>query len=166
MILRNALLLGIWAGLSCAGVLRRTAETATVTLAHPQATVLGNAKGSVESFNGVPYAEPPTGSRRLRPPQRLTRSLGVFDGTKSAASCPQFPASPESKDFLEKILGTVANLPLVQEISGQSEDCLTINVRRPAGVSSDAKLPVFYYIFGGGFMVGNRPSGMHLQTIY
>ncbi|KAL0947937.1 hypothetical protein HGRIS_010568 [Hohenbuehelia grisea] len=36
----------------------------------------------------------------------------------------------------------------------QSEDCLTINVFRPPGISSSSKLPVVVWIFGGGFIVG------------
>ncbi|KAG9515421.1 lipase 3 precursor, partial [Aureobasidium melanogenum] len=36
----------------------------------------------------------------------------------------------------------------------QREDCLFINVQRPAGISSDAKLPVIFWIFGGGFEIG------------
>lgn len=159
MRLTNAVLLGIWAGLACAGVLRRAEDTPTAILASPIAAVLGKAEDGIEHFNGVPYAEPPTGSLRLKPPQRLTRSLGVVDGTKDAGSCPQFIASTGSKNLLERIHGSLANLPLVQNITGQSEDCLTLNVQRPAGVSRDAKLPVFYWIFGGGFEV-EQPLGV------
>jgi carboxylesterase type B len=139
------------ATLSSAAVVNRASETATVAL--PRATILGNIKENVESFSGIPYAEPPVGSLRLKPPQRLNRSLGVFDGIGPAGACPQFVSSPESTNFLEKILGTVANIPFVHNVSGQSEDCLTITVARPAGVKDGAKLPVVYWIFGGAFEV-------------
>ncbi|KAL3442756.1 Alpha/Beta hydrolase protein [Aspergillus insuetus] len=140
------------ATLSSAAVVNRASETATVAL--PRATILGNIKENVESFSGIPYAEPPVGSLRLKPPQRLNRSLGLFDGIGPAGACPQFVSSPESTNFLEKILGTVANIPFVHDVSGQSEDCLTITVARPAGVKDGAKLPVMYWIFGGAFEIG------------
>lgn len=153
MVSRAALLLLANAGVSFAGITSRASETATVAL--PRATILGNVKDNVESFGGIPYAEPPTGPLRLRPPQKLNRSLGLFDGAGPAGACPQFVSSPDSTNFLEKILGSVANIPFVQDVSGQSEDCLTITVARPAGVSEDAKLPVVYWIFGGAFEVWN-----------
>ncbi|KAK7414983.1 hypothetical protein QQX98_006216 [Neonectria punicea] len=130
----------------------RAAGTATVIL--PSATILGNVKNKVESFGGIPYAEPPEGQLRLRPPKRLERSLGVFDGTGPAGACPQMVSSTESTNILFDLLGTIANLPFVQEATGQSEDCLTITVARPEGTKAGAKLPVLYWIFGGGFQLG------------
>jgi len=38
-----------------------------------------------------------------------------------------------------------------------SEDCLTINVVRPAGLNSTAKLPVLVWIYGGTFLTGGSP---------
>ncbi|KAI9159155.1 Lipase-like protein [Paramyrothecium foliicola] len=132
----------------------RAAGTATVVIPSPAATVLGNIMNKVESFGGIPYAEPPIGPLRMRPPKRLTRSLGTFDGTGPAGACPQFVSSTESKDFLFDVLGSIANLPFVQNVTGQSEDCLTITVARPEGTKANAKLPVLYWIFGGGFELG------------
>jgi hypothetical protein len=129
----------------------RAAKTATVVL--PSATILGNINNKVESFGGIPYAEPPEGKLRLRPPKRLTRSLGTFDGTGPAGACPQMVASTKSKDVLFDLLGSIANLPFVQTVTGQSEDCLTITVARPEGTKANAKLPVLFWIFGGGFEV-------------
>ncbi|KAK7431562.1 hypothetical protein QQZ08_001780 [Neonectria magnoliae] len=136
----------------------RAAGTATVIL--PFATILGNVKNKVESFGGIPYAEPPEGQLRLRPPKRLERSLGVFDATGPAGACPQMLSSTESTNILFDLLGTIANLPFVQKATGQSEDCLTITVARPEGTKAGAKLPVLYWIFGGGFQYGvgiNQP---------
>ncbi|KAJ4245723.1 hypothetical protein NW762_013847 [Fusarium torreyae] len=130
----------------------RAAKTATVVL--PSATILGNVNNKVESFGGIPYAEPPEGKLRLRPPKRLTRSLGTFDGTGPAGACPQMVASTKSKDVLFDLLGSIANLPFVQTVTGQSEDCLTITVARPEGTKANAKLPVLFWIFGGGFQLG------------
>ncbi|KAM0499041.1 hypothetical protein ACHAP8_005745 [Fusarium lateritium] len=130
----------------------RAAKTATVVL--PSATILGNVNNKVESFGGIPYAESPEGKLRLRPPKRLTKSLGIFDGTGPAGACPQMVASTESKDVLFKLLGSIANLPFLQTVTGQSEDCLTITVARPEGTKANAKLPVLFWIFGGGFELG------------
>ncbi|KPM42449.1 Lipase 2 [Neonectria ditissima] len=130
----------------------RAVGTATVVL--PSATILGNVMNKVESFGGIPYAEAPEGQLRLRPPKRLERSLGLFDGTGPAGACPQMVSSTESTDVLFDLLGTIANLPFVQEATGQSEDCLTITVARPEGTKAGAKLPVLYWIFGGGFQLG------------
>lgn len=131
----------------------RAAKTATVVIPSPDATVLGNVMNKVESFGGIPYAHPPVGQLRMRPPKRLTESIGTFDGTGPAGACPQFVSSTESKSFLFDLLGDIANLPFVQEVTGQSEDCLSITVARPEGTKADAKLPVLYWIFGGGFEV-------------
>ncbi|KAJ5094983.1 hypothetical protein N7532_007274 [Penicillium argentinense] len=127
-------------------------ETATVEI--PFATILGSISNNVETFAGIPYAEPPTGSNRLRPPTRLTKSLGIFDATGTAAACPQFLASPDSTDFLQKILGSVANIPFVNNATDQSEDCLTITVARPEGTTADSRLPVLFWIYGGAFEIG------------
>ena len=131
----------------------RAVGTATVTIPSPKATVLGNIKNKVESFGGIPFADPPEGALRLRPPKRLTRDLGTFDGTGPAGACPQFIASSESKNLLFDILNDLTNHPLVQNVTGQSEDCLSITVARPEGTRAGDKLPVLFWIFGGGFEV-------------
>lgn len=129
----------------------RAAKTATAVV--PAGTILGNIKNGVESFNGIPYAKPPLGPLRMKPPVRRTESLGLFDGTKPAGACPQMVVSTDSKNFLFDTLGSLADLPFVQNITGQTEDCLTITVARPEGTTADANLPVLYWIFGGGFEV-------------
>jgi carboxylesterase type B len=126
--------------------------TATVHLAY--ATVLGNVDDGVESFGGIPYAEPPVQNRRLRPPERLTRSIGVFDGTGPAGACPQMVMASDAKNFLSSVIGNTANLPFVQDAAGESEDCLTITVARPVGTVANSSLPVLYWIYGGGYQIG------------
>ncbi|KAF9877865.1 carboxylesterase [Colletotrichum karsti] len=128
------------------------AVTATVVL--DTATVVGNVINKVESFGGIPYAKPPTGQLRLKPPVRLTDNIGTFDATGPAGACPQMVSSSQSENILFDILGDIANLPFIQKATGQSEDCLTITVARPEGTKADAKLPVLYWIFGGGFELG------------
>ncbi|KAF3049289.1 hypothetical protein E8E11_005592 [Didymella keratinophila] len=126
----------------------------TVVAPSPQATVLGKSALNVESFNAIPYAQPPVGQLRLKPPQPLTSSLGIIDGTGSARACPQFFFSVDPAAFPTNVIGTVLNTPLFQAVTNAGEDCLTINVQRPAGTAANAKLPVLFWIFGGGFELG------------
>ncbi|KAJ6444959.1 cholinesterase-like protein [Purpureocillium lavendulum] len=128
-----------------------------VTVALPFGTVIGKVSG-VESFNGIPYAEPPVNRSRLRPPKKLRISLGVFNATGPAAACPQMPWSPDKSTSrnLEHDVPDIKETPLFQageDIKGQ-EDCLTVTVQRPKGTQRDDMLPVIFYIFGGGFMFG------------
>lgn len=126
----------------------------TVVAPSPQATVLGKSASNVESFNAIPYAQPPVGQLRLKPPQPLTSSLGTIDGTGSARACPQFFFSVDAAAFPTNVIGTILNTPLFQAVTNAGEDCLTINVQRPAGTAANAKLPVLFWIFGGGFELG------------
>ncbi|EDU43055.1 PnbA Carboxylesterase type B [Pyrenophora tritici-repentis] len=121
----------------------------------PQATVTGTNLLNVESFKGIPYAQPPVNQLRLKPPQPLTSPLGKVDGTGIPKACPQFFFSIDQANIPTNVLGTILNLPLFQTVTNAGEDCLTINVQRPAGTKADAKLPVLFWIFGGGFELGS-----------
>ena len=129
-------------------------RTARVTVSIPQATVIGKSSGSVETFNGIPFAKPPTGSLRLKPPQKPDGDQGTVDATGSAAACPQMFFSTESQNIIFQALGNALTLPLLQVVNGQ-EDCLTINVQRPVGTKKGDNLPVLFWIFGGGFELGS-----------
>lgn len=120
----------------------------TVVAPAPQATIAGKSLLNVESFNGIPFAQPPTGSLRLKPPQPITSSVGNVDGTQIPKACPQFFFSLDPANFPTNVLGTILNTPLFQAATNAGEDCLTINVQRPAGTKADAKLPVLFWIFG------------------
>ncbi|KAJ7726929.1 lipase I [Mycena metata] len=95
-----------------------------------------------EFFGGIPYAEPPVGDLRFaRPVSKF--SLGnatTFDATQFGNSCPQ-PPSP----FTPPDLAT-------------SEDCLNLNVFRPAGLAPAKLVPVMVWIFGGSFFTGTAES--------
>jgi carboxylesterase type B len=118
----------------------------TVVAPSPQATVLGKSALNVESFNAIPYAQPPVGQLRLKPPQPLTSSLGTIDGTGPARACPQFFFSVDPAAFPTNVIGTILNTPIFQAVTNAGEDCLTINVQRPAGTAANAKLPVLFWI--------------------
>ncbi|KAF1831426.1 lipase 3 precursor [Decorospora gaudefroyi] len=148
-----ALFLVPWALASPAPLEKRA--NPTVVAPSPQATVAGVNLLNVESFKGIPYAQPPIGQLRLKPPQPLTFPLGKVDGTGIPKSCPQFFFSIDKQNIPTNVLGTILNLPLLQTVTNAGEDCLTINVQRPAGTKANAKLPVLFWIFGGGFELGS-----------
>ena len=85
----------------------------------------------------------------------MTSSLGKVDGTGIPKACPQFFFSIDERNIPTNVLGTILNLPLLQTVTNAGEDCLTVNVQRPAGTKADAKLPVLFWIFGGGFELGS-----------
>jgi carboxylesterase type B len=129
--------------------------TPTVVIPFPQATIVGLGGADVEQFPGIPFAKPPVGDLRLKSPQPLTEPLGTYQATKNQAACPQFFFSDALDDSIPtSVLGQILNSPFVQKITQQSEDCLYLNVHRPAGVAANAKLPVLFWMFGGGFELG------------
>lgn len=104
--------------------------------------VRGVNEGDVDSFKGIPYAAPPVGEFRWRPPQPVTAWQGERDAGKFASSCAQggWGAAPGK----------------IQD--GSSEDCLYLNLWTPAGSKPGAKLPVMVWIHGGGFVGGSGNS--------
>lgn len=127
----------------------------TVSILSPPAIIIGSSGTTVESFNGIPYAKPPVGPLRLKAPQSLTSSLGTVKATALPKSCPQMFFSSSVSSLPTEALGELLNTPLFQTVLNAGEDCLTINVQRPIGTPASAKLPVLFWIFGGGFELGS-----------
>jgi carboxylesterase type B len=132
----------------------KRASTPTVTIAYPEATIVGLG-GTVEQFPGIPFAQPPVGPLRLKPPQPITEPLGTFSATENGKACPQFFFSDTINDAIPTAeIGLLLDTPLFQTTLNAGEDCLVINVQRPAGTTATSKLPVLFWIFGGGFELG------------
>lgn len=128
--------------------LAKVQVTAPAGVINGRRSILGS-----ETFAGIPYAEPPVGPLRLRPPKRLSKHLENHDGTGIAAACPQQYVDNDGRDAISKVGSTALKLPLFDRLTGQ-EDCLTITVQRPAGTKAGANLPVLFWIYGGGLIVG------------
>jgi carboxylesterase type B len=127
----------------------------------PQSTVIGIADGQisgVEAFNGIPYAQPPLGQLRLKPPQKLTTPpVGIINGTKTARTCSQYHGSvPIFPDVFTQLISSAINTTFFQTPIPSSEDCLTLNIIRPKGTKAGDLLPVVFWIHGGGFQVSAR----------
>ncbi len=98
--------------------------------------VTGVSDGGVESFLGLPYAEPPTGARRFLPPEPIAPWSVTLEADSLGSPCLQTYDSPD---------GAL--------LDGEGdEDCLTLNVWRPAGASG---LPLIFYVHGGNFLNGS-----------
>ncbi|HTK54970.1 MAG TPA: carboxylesterase family protein [Gemmatimonadaceae bacterium] len=103
----------------------------------PAGAVRGTAERDLHVFRGVPYAQPPVGRLRWRPPVPLAHWTGVREATEFGAACYQ-PPPRLSSIYVPK------PVPM-------SEDCLTLNIWAPANAR---KAPVFFWIYGGALQSG------------
>ncbi|KAF7338816.1 Carboxylic ester hydrolase [Mycena sanguinolenta] len=118
---------------------------AAVAAQQPSVTIKnGTVKGvDLPQFNqsiflGIPYAQPPVGDLRLRPPQSINASFGTLDATAYGPHCwSRFTTGFDDNSGFNN-----------------SEDCLTLNVIRPFGVAEQSPVPVLVWIHGGGLTTG------------
>ncbi|KAM5506867.1 hypothetical protein McanMca71_001772 [Microsporum canis] len=99
----------------------------------------------VTSWLGIRYAAPPVGQLRFAAPQDPMKESGIQRANSRGPYC----ISTSSKS-----------------VTRISEDCLRLNVFAPTNARPDSKLPVFFFILGGGFNINSDPflNGTGLVT--
>lgn len=126
-------------------------------------SLLGAVDEGILVFRGIPYAAPPVGDLRFRPPQRVEPWSGDRDATRFGPICPQ-PAPGAGGNLFVQDLVARAGLSWwrrmlvgrVASLSGgavESEDCLTLNVWAPA--KKGGRFPVMVWLHGGGHAAGS-----------
>jgi para-nitrobenzyl esterase len=110
----------------------------TATVATGTLSGIRNAKLGLNEFKGIPYAAPPVGPLRWKPPQPAAAWTGVRQADRFGPRCMQRAIYSD----------------MVFRSNGMSEDCLYLNVWTPAHGANE-KLPVLVYFYGGGFTGGD-----------
>jgi para-nitrobenzyl esterase len=126
-----------------AALLPLTAAAQAPVVRAPAGAVKGATDGGVRVFRGIPYAQPPVGPLRWKPPVALPAWSGVRPATTFGAACVQ-PVIPA---------GIYANPP-----QRMGEDCLTLNIWSSRDA---AKAPVIVWIHGGSLVAGYGHEGMY-----
>src|ERR1700730_2722095 len=121
-----------------------SAANASATVTVDTGKLQGDVEGNVGSFKGIPFALPPVGELRWRPPQAAANWRGVRKATTYGADCMQIPFPSDAAPLGMK----------------PAEDCLYLNVWRPAHVAGK-KLPVLVWIYGGGFVNGGSSPAVY-----
>ncbi len=121
--------------------------TPVVTTANGKLQGTSTQHDKLDIFRGIPYAAPPVGPLRWRAPQPAKPWKGVREATHFGAACVQKVARQEPEKSLK-------DYP-------QSEDCLTLNVWRPANVPANKPLPVMVWVHGGSFRFGAGSLGVY-----
>jgi para-nitrobenzyl esterase len=128
-----------------AAVSAGAAQQTTTVVRVDSGQLQGVVDDGVVSYKGIPFAAPPVGDLRWRPPQPVAPWTGVRPAAQFGANCMQGRFGPPPAPG-----AAAAPVP--------SEDCLFLNVWRPASAPSRAKLPVMVWIHGGGFTGGSGSS--------
>jgi carboxylesterase type B len=115
--------------------LTRSDSPAPATVRVAQGLLRGQRRGDAAVFLGVPFAEPPVGPLRWRPPQP---AAGWQGGRDALAFGPDFPQP-----------GGIA-----LRGNGQDEDALHLSIWTPT-LDANARLPVLVWLYGGGFFEGS-----------
>jgi len=110
----------------------------------PAGKIEGRLDGNLRVFKGIPYALPPVGPARWKPPAPMPRWAGVRQAADFGPACYQ-PTSTVRTVY------TRDPLPM-------SEDCLTLNIWTPATARN---APVFFWIYGGALVNGASRESLY-----
>ena len=113
-------------------------------VAAPAGTLRGAAVGDLRVFKGIPYALPPTGPMRWKPPVPAPSFKNTREATEFGFVCVQPKPQP----------GSI----YAWDPRPMSEDCLSLNIWAPAGAR---KAPVFFWIQGGALSSGTGSQGLY-----
>jgi para-nitrobenzyl esterase len=105
---------------------------------------IANADSSLRIFRGIPFAAPPVGDLRWRPPQPVKHWKGVRKALDYGPRC-----------YQAKVYGD-----MIFRSAEMSEDCLYLTVWTPAQFKHK-KLPVYLWFYGGGFVAGSSDEGRY-----
>lgn len=100
---------------------------------------------TIHRFLGIPYAGPPSGANRFRPPAPVQPWTGVLDCTAPGPAAPQNPESPVP--------------PGAKPRTWSEDGCLNLNIWTP-GTDAAAR-PVMVWIHGGAYLLGANSDGMY-----
>jgi para-nitrobenzyl esterase len=126
--------------------LRVAADTAPV-IGAPAGAVRGAATGTIHVFKGIPFALPPTGARRWKPPLPVPKWTDTHDATRYGPPCVQPPTRAESI--------------YAWDLPATSEDCLSLNIWTPAQAR---QAPVIVWLHGGSLTSGAGSQPMYDGT--
>lgn len=141
----NAARTMLWLMLAACGapaIARHDSPTLVLT---KSGALRGSLQDGIVSFKGIPYAAPPVGALRWRPPQPEKPWRGVREADRVGAICEQKYQPADNG---------VGPLPI-------SEDCLTLNVFARADAKAE---PVMFWIHGGGFVNGSGTAALYDGT--
>ena len=122
----------------------------TTTVSTESGMVSGHKEGYVTIFKGIPFAAPPVGELRWKAPQPVKNWSGVL-------KCDSFSASPMQNKPVPFMMWSREFITPPDKLS---EDCLYLNIWTPARSNKD-KMPVFVWIYGGGFTSGSAACDVY-----
>lgn len=131
-------LLGVAMALSAPRGMAADAPPPMAKVADGMLSGVHDAKAGLDEFKGIPYAAPPVGALRWKPPQPAAAWHGVRAADRFGPRCMQRPLYGD----------------MVFRSNGMSEDCLYLNVWTPAH-HANGKLPVLVYFYGGSMLAGD-----------
>jgi para-nitrobenzyl esterase len=137
------------ATLALAAIAISTGAAQTVKTAQGEAKGKLINDGRVRAFLGLPYAAPPVGPLRFKAPEPPSNWTGVRDATQFGARCEQWHIWSDYL-FLD---------------AGPSEDCLFLNVYVPATAKNADRLPVMFWIHGGGYAAGAASEPRYTNSV-
>ncbi|WP_198673148.1 carboxylesterase/lipase family protein [Simplicispira lacusdiani] len=107
-----------------------------------------SARSGTYAWKGIPFAKPPVGNLRWQPPVAPEAWPGERDATRFGSACLQMGRiyGPGANNRFDDTIGQTLNTPV------GSEDCLTLNIWRPA--NAQAGLPVLLFLHGGSAISG------------